>query len=344
MNRSSMSSAHRRVVRSLTLALLPLATALFSACDSPGSGDVAAIEATGGVGAQLIFDANGNGAVDQGDQPLVGWTVNLEQPAGGTVASQVTGENGVAIFEEVPIGQMAASVPADELGDTLYLIPASVPVFTLGAFQSVQLQPVLALPFYPIPEVRTLPSAKPLFTSGVALNRFAEGDRSLHLKSGNNYLRVLDVDESTSFNVGDSVRVAGRTAVDQGVSVLDGRGVYRLAATGRTVTPVSLSTGEAAGARGGALDAALVQVSLATILDVTEDSDGSVVLRIDDGTGSLRLRFRPFFGINPEFFDAGTDYFQFAAGLLVPVRVDDQVVWEIRPRTADDVLIVRPSN
>lgn len=328
-----------RLIPSALVAVLAL-----SACDDPGSGKVVDIEAIGAVGAQLIFDANGNGAVDQLDRPLEGWTVTLEQPAGGLVASEVTGENGVAIFEEVPIGRLVVSVPDDELGDTLSLIPQSTPTFTLGAFQSVELQPVLTLPTYTLFEVRTLPSGKPLFTTGVALNRLAEGDRSLHLKAGTSYLRVAGVDESTTFNIGDSVRVSGRTALDQGVPVLSGQTVYRLTSTGRTPTPINLSTGEAAGARGGALDAALARVTAADVREVWEEADGSVVLRVDDGTGSLRVRFRSFFVINPEFFQIGTDYFQFATGLLVPVRVNDEVVWEIRPRTVDDVQIIRPSS
>lgn len=335
----STGNTFRRLASfSPALLALPL---LLTACDESGSGDAASIEAIGAVAAQLYYDANGNGGIDQGDQTLSDWTVTLEQPAGGVIASETTDEEGVAIFEEVPIGRMKAGVPADELGDTLSLLPASVEPFLLPAFQTAELTPVVTLPSFTVEEVRGLPTGKPLFTEGVALNRLVEGDMMLHIRSGGMYLRVLTVEESTTFTVGDSVRVSGRTAVAEGVPVLDGKAVFRIAPRAGIPQPITLTSGEAAGARGGSLDAALVEVSSVDVLQVVDEGDQGVYIRVDDGTGSLRIRFRSYFNLDADSVNPETDSFAFAVGLLVPVRLNDGVVWELHPRTSDDVGLVR---
>ncbi|MFO8175022.1 MAG: hypothetical protein R6T96_12115 [Longimicrobiales bacterium] len=336
-----LHGALRSSLRQLSLAALLAAPLALGGCDDPGKGDVADIEAVGAVGARLIFDTNGNGRVDSGDRVLSGWTVNLEQPAGGLIASQVTDEEGEAIFEEVPVGRLVAGVPDEELGDTVSLLPSSVQPFILEAFQSVQLTSVVTLPSFTVQEVRALPSAKPLFTEGIALNRLVQGDMTLHIWSGSTYLRILSVEEATTFSPGDSVRVSGRTAVDNGVPVLDGQAVFRLVSSARAPTAVKLSTGEAAGARAGSLDAALVEVNSADVLEVLDQGNDGVLVRVDDGTGPLRVRFRSFFNLDPGSVDAETDSFGYAVGLLVPVRLENSVVWEIHPRTPSDVLIVR---
>jgi hypothetical protein len=140
---------------------------------------------------------------------------------------------------------------------------------------------------------------------------------------------------------GDSVRVRGRTATDQGVAVLDGQAVFRLGGASEVPTPIALSTGEAAGAQGGSLDAALVRIRDADILDVTDEGDDGVVLNIDDGSGVLALRFREFLGADPDLIDPETDRISVCVGLLVPTRTGQTVAWEIRPRAQSDVAIVR---
>jgi len=329
------------VLRGLTAGVLLGGSLFAGACDEGSTGKVASIDAIGAVGAQLVLDYNGNGRIDQADTVLVGWTVNLEQPAGGLIASETTDQNGIAIFEDVPIGRLVAGVPDSELGDTLNLLPASVQPFVLAALQTAEISPVVTLPSYPVQEVRTLSPGKPLFTTGIALNRLVEGDMTLHIRSGNTYLRVLSLEETTGFGTGDSVRVSGRTALDEGVPVLDGKAVFRLSAGSGTPAPIVLSTGEAAGAQGGSLDAALVRVNAADILGVVDDGDEGVYVRADDGTGEVRVRFRDFFNLDPDEIDPETDSFGFAVGLLVPVRVGEEVVWEVQPRTTDDVVLLR---
>ena len=322
----------------LAVALVP---ALWS-CGEPSEVDVLAIEAVGGVGTQLLFDANGTERADAGDVPLAGWTVNLLQPAGGVVASAETDTNGVALFPEVPVGRLQVSVPVSELGDTLSLVPATAQPFTLGALQVVERVTVVRLPFFKVEAVRQLSAGRPLYTEGIALNTLAQGDRTLHLKAQDRYLRVLTLD-SGAVAVGDSVRVFGRTAVDQGVPVLDGRTVLRLRASTGQPTPVTLSTGEAAGARGGSLDAALVVFGNSDVLEVVNDGDAGVRVVVDDGTGPVTIRFRSFLQVDPKAIDPATDFVAAAQGLLVPAAVGGAIAWELRPRTVSEVLFYRQS-
>jgi len=313
---------------------------LLGGCKDSKSGDLLTIEATGAVAGQLFFDSNGNGAADGADRPLEGWTFRLDQLAGGTVVSGETDADGIVLFETVPVGRLVPAVDPDELGDTISIISSTAQPFTLGAGQEVALIPVVTLPTFTVAQARDLDPETPLFVEGVALNTFpTETERTLHLRNGNRFIRALSVDSGT-VALGDSVRVRGRTAVSQGVPVVDGKVVYRLAA-GTAPTPRTLTTGEAAGAQGGALDAALVRVQTAELLEVRDEGNAGVRLVVDDGSGPLTIHFRSFLQVDPDAIDVDTDRLAGAVGLLVPVRTATGVVWELQPRTLQEVVLVR---
>ena len=326
--------------------VVPTATAVLlflAGCQDTSSKSVLAIEALGAVAGQLFFDANGNGGADQADRPLEGWTLRLDQPAGGTVASGTTDAEGVVLFEEVPVGRLVPALSEAQLGDTLSPVPGTFPTFTLAALQQVAVVPVVTLPFFSVAEARDLPTENPLFVEGVALNAFpTPEERNLHIKAGGAYIRVLSVD-SGAVAVGDSVRIRGRTGVSEGVPVLDGKVVYRLSA-GVAPVPVTLTTGEAAGARGGALDAALVSVFDAEILEVTDGGNDGVSVVVDDGGGPLTLHFRSFLDVDPDAIDPASDRLLGAVGLLVPDRIGGAVVWKLQPRSVGEVVFVRVSD
>jgi hypothetical protein len=319
-------------------AILGVALAAFSvsACGSE-SIDLLTIEAVGTVSGKLVVDSNGSGGADLNDQPLEGWTFELSQPAGGTVVSGVTQADGTILFEDVPVGLLIPVLSDGDLGDTLSLIASTVQPFTLEAGKRVATAPVVTLPFFTLAEARNLPQGKPLFVEGTALNTFPTTlERSLHLKSGGSYIRVLSVDSGT-VAVGDSVRVKGRTALSEGVPVLDGKVVYRLSSAVSPPVPVTLNTGGAADARGGALDAALVGVSTADILNVADEGDDGILVVVDDGSGPLTIRLRAFLNVDPDSIDPEANGLASAVGLLVPVRVAGAVVWELQPRSTQEV-------
>jgi len=307
------------------------------ACGDTSSVDLLSIDTVGTVTAKLVLDSDGNGGANQTDPPLEGWTVELAQPAGGTVVTGLTDADGSVLFSDVPVGLLVPALSPGDMGDTLSLIPSTAQAFTLEAGDQVTVSPVVTLPFFTLAEARDLPPGKPLFVEGTTLNTFpTTGERNLHLKSGGSYIRVLSVDSGT-VALGDSVRVRARTSISEGVPTLDGKMVYRLGSATATPVPVDLTTGEAAGARGGALDAALVKVSTADIIEVLDEEDEGVILVVDDGSGLLTIRLRSFLDPDPDSIDPETEELESGVGLLVPVRVGAAVVWELQPRSIQEV-------
>lgn len=58
---------------------------------------------------KVFDDANGNGAVDENETGLAGWTVSLEQPVGTVIANQTTAEDGSYAFMGLSAGEYAVS-------------------------------------------------------------------------------------------------------------------------------------------------------------------------------------------------------------------------------------------
>ncbi len=58
---------------------------------------------------RVFDDANGNGAVDENETGLAGWTVSLEQPVGTVIANQTTTEDGSYAFMGLAAGDYAVS-------------------------------------------------------------------------------------------------------------------------------------------------------------------------------------------------------------------------------------------
>lgn len=58
---------------------------------------------------KVFDDANGNGAIDENETGLAGWTVDLEQPAGTMIANATTAEDGSYAFLGLNPGDYAVS-------------------------------------------------------------------------------------------------------------------------------------------------------------------------------------------------------------------------------------------
>lgn len=58
---------------------------------------------------KVFDDANGNGAADENETGLAGWTVSLEQPVGTVIANQTTAEDGSYAFMGLSAGDYAVS-------------------------------------------------------------------------------------------------------------------------------------------------------------------------------------------------------------------------------------------
>jgi hypothetical protein len=66
-------------------------------------------EPTFSIMGRIFDDANANGAADENETGLAGWTVNLEQPAGVIIANQTTVEDGSYAFMDLSAGEYAVS-------------------------------------------------------------------------------------------------------------------------------------------------------------------------------------------------------------------------------------------
>jgi hypothetical protein len=182
-----------------------------------------------------------------------------------------------------------------------------------------------------------------VFTSGIALNaRPNNSDGQVHLEGATAFLRATNVARATGGGIvqaGDSVRILGRTAVDNGQPVLDDVTAIVLIPSATVPLPEELTTAEAASAGDGALDAALVNVRHAEITD-TATVDGDFHVWVDDGSGPLELVFRSFLAVDPGSFPAdGTAQVARATGLLSPFDDGGSVRWRLLPRAGGDVAL-----
>jgi len=122
-------------------------------------------------------------------------------------------------------------------------------------------------------------------------------------------------------------------AVRDGEAVIDDPVVYILALSRPLPPPETVSTGTAASADGGRLDAGLVRLSGVTIADTLTTNDG-FELRADDGSGEvvILLDSDVAFALAGLVPAALID----AAGVLVP---NGTGTWWLKPRGNSDIVI-----
>jgi len=328
-----------------TRLLLVVAVGLWS-CDFATDVELLEIAGTGVLFGQAYLDLNGSGSADGGDQPLRNVSVALTTPGGGDVVlSATTDTTGSFILPSVPVGTYRLGLASTVLGDSLTAMGAGGTItvelgdttfFNLGA----------SYPTLTLAEVRAAAPGRRVFTRGVAMNsRLPSTDGTVHLldTAGVSYLRATGVTTPPG-NVltGDSLRLLGRTAVDNGQPVLDAVTPIVLQ-RGLSLPPaIQLTTGAAATANAGVLDAALVRIRLAEISDTSTAPNGDFHFWTNDGTDSLEVVFKWFRNISSSAVRPDTTVrINQATGLLTPF--DDGtgggVRWRLLPRAASEVIL-----
>lgn len=328
--------------RETAVALTVMVVVALTGCDDendPGP----TMAPTGVVEGSVFLDADGSGGQSAGDEPYEGLGVQVIAAGGGVVASDTTDENGLYRMDPVPVGSFRVRADPTTVPDGIEVFDLGSDLFVLivGSTQSIDFR--VSYPTYPLAEVRDLPPGRRVFTHGIALNpRASAGDGVVHFQEGSTYLRATNVARG-NFGAGDSVRVVGRTARNLGLPTLEDASVLRLIAGATLLSPVELSTAEAAGADGGDLDAALVRINDATITGVGPITGGDpttrgFVVTADDGSGPVDLFLREFLGFTPEAFVPDATRFVDAVGLLVPVQPGSGPVrWRMTPRGTGDL-------
>jgi uncharacterized repeat protein (TIGR01451 family) len=317
-----------------------LATLTIQACKDATTVSLLEIDATGVVFGQAYLDNNGNGLLDGGDLPLRSIPVVLTVAQGGQVVSKTSTDSiGFFALSDVPVGSYRLDIDKGSLGDSLE-------AYGGGTDLKIQRGDTTRIDFgvsFPVLSLESLFSAKVgsrVFTSGIVLNpRLPFGDGVVHFQSDTLYLRATGVARS-NINVGDSVRLLGRLMVDQGRPVLDDVTPTILIASATLPVPVEMGSGEAANARGGRLDAALIRIRNAEISDTTTEG-GLFRFRVDDGSGKVDVVFRPFLQLNNAAVRPDTVLrISQLTGLLTPVLgPDGSMRWRVVPRASADVLL-----
>jgi uncharacterized repeat protein (TIGR01451 family) len=137
----------------------------------------------------------------------------------------------------------------------------------------------------------------------------------------------------------------GRTGIDNGQPVLTSVTPYVLQRGLALPPPVETTTGAAATANSGVLDAALVRIRAAEISDTSTAPNGDFHFWADDGTDSVEVVFKWFrgistMGIRPDTVVQITQ----ATGLLTPY--DDgtgDVRWRLLPRATSEIVLEQKS-
>lgn len=312
-------------------------SALWSCIDATDV-ELLEIAATGVLAGQAFVDLNGNGVADAGDDPIASGTVELISSGAQTVVDETTTDaNGLFAFFDVPVGAYTLGLEAAVLGDSLETIgPDSIVTVELGDTLALALG--ASYPVLTLDEVRAATPGRRVFTHGIALNpRQPNGDGMVFFQGPVSYLRATNVDRA-ALAPGDSLRLLGRTAVDNGQPTLDVVTPFVLIGQAQFPIPVELSTSAARTANGGALDAALVRIRNAEIQD-TATIANDFHFWAHNGGDSVQVVFRAFLGIPtaPARPDTIVRVSQ-ATGMLSPF--DDgsgNVRWRLLVRAASEI-------
>lgn len=314
-------------------------------CEFATDVELQEIQGTGYLFGQAYLDLNGTGAADAGDGPLRSALVILTSPGSGEIALETTTDTlGGFTFAAVPVGTYRIGLDSMVLGDSLDAIGPSAS-FTVEVGDTTAFTIGASFPLLTLEEVRTATAGRRVFTTGVALNaRLASTDGTVHLLDTTDvaYLRAIDVTlPGSNIQVGDSLRLLGRTGTDNGQPVLSSVTPFVLQRGLALPPPVDATTGSAATADGGALDAALVRIRLAEISDTSTAPNGDFHFWANDGSDSLEVVFKWFRGISSAAIRPDTVVrINRATGLLTPY--DDgtgTVRWRLLPRSGSEVVL-----
>lgn len=306
------------------------------------SDSVLVVPGSGTVRVSAFVDADGSGAREGSDPPLVGFPVAVRHAAAAAPhAAGITDTLGVAVLE-VEVGTLRLVPPTALLADTLVFVRLPEAPFVVRSDTTVLLELGVAYPQVPLAQVAALPPGRRVFTSGIALNaREPFGDGEVHIRLDTVALRVTRV-ERVTVAPGDSVRIVGRTRIQEGRMTLDSANLFTLAGGVSLVIPHPLSTGEARTALGGRRDAWLVEIREA-LITATRMEGPHPVVTADDGSGPVEVVFRDYLLFDGTNLVPGNTLVR-AAGLLRPAPGSGGTVWRVLPRGGGDVAVrVAPS-
>jgi uncharacterized repeat protein (TIGR01451 family) len=328
----------------LTLVLLAMSVGLWS-CDFATDVSLLEIAGTGVLFGQAYLDVNGSGVADVGDLPIKNASVVLTTAGSGDVVLSATTDTlGAFVLLAVPVGTYSLGLDSAVLSDTLFALPGAASV-TVELGDTTSLSIGASYPTLTLQEVRGAAPGRRVFTRGVAMNQRTPGtDGTVHVldTASVTYLRTTGVSvPAGDIQTGDSLRLLGRTASDNGQPVLTAVTPFVLQRGLSLPPPVEVTTGVARTANAGVLDAALARIRLAEISDTSTAPNGDFHFWAHNGADSVEVVFKWFRGISSAGVRPDTVVrINQASGLLTPF--DDgtgMVRWRLFPRAASDVTL-----
>jgi hypothetical protein len=314
-----------------------------TACDETGSDRILTVDATGSLVGIVFLDRNGSGALDPTDGPLPGVALRVvAQGAREPVARVVSTAAGTMSVDGLPVGDYNLVLESPTVPDSVRLIRISAnPAASdttkahITAGDTTAVAVILGYPTETVAAAKALPSGRRVFVEGVTLNAWATfGDSTLHVADTTGVIRVTRV-TAVAVSSGQRVRILGTTDVRAGQRTLTDAVAFPLG-SGQAPAPIPISTGVAATADNGRLDAALVRVTQTTILGAETNTVGDVALTVTDGSGLLQVLLDRDTGISPVPYIPGA--MLAATGLLVrnEARAGE---WQLKPRSVADLSV-----
>ena len=322
---------YRKVLLTLT-AVMSFAA---SGCDDSLGDRVLDIDATGAVLGIAYVDRNGNGVLDlPADGPQANLRVQITPSGGGAaIATSITDALGAFAFRNLAVGDYRVRVDSTSVPDSLQLIGVDSAQVRVAAADSVGVLVALSFAKVSVAAARALPAGRRVFIEGVTLNGLTTfGDSTLHVADSTGAIRAIRV-LATNINAGIRVRVLGTTELRDGQPSLADATITQLS-SGIQPQPTLLTTGTAAHASNGSLDAALAQVVAAQIVGASTTATDDFLVAVNDGSGLLEVLIDRSSGINTSGLITGAQLT--AVGVLVPAGSGK---WQLKPRAAADLTV-----
>ncbi len=327
------------MMRSMNFAALASLLLVTTACDNAGQSLAYPDLVTGEIVVGVYLDRDGSLTQNAPDTVYPGVRVALLTAMGtDTIQIALTQADGIARFTDVALGSYRVRVDRAALPDSLPVVVGDTGVIRILARSDSAGASRLVRVGYrelTIAEARALPPGQRFFIRGTVLSTLQSfRDSSTHLASGGSFIRVTGATHRpgrTGNNLGDSVIVLGTSAISAGQPILR-NGLVGTVTERLAPIPLPISLADAITARSGTLDAALVEIPIATITD-TATITPDYRVRIAIGPDTLTVILDQLLTIQRSNFIPGR--FLNARGVLVP---NGDGTWFLKPRPANGEL------
>lgn len=309
-----------------------LALLVATGCDNAGDRFGLPELRQGAVGIGVVLDRDGSGTSSPADTVFVGARVALFIEGGvDTFRTALTNDDGVALFEDLPIGRYRFALVPSSIGDSLPVIlngsgslRITANIDSLGTGASALVGYATLSPA----EARLAAPGRRVFVRGIVSAALQFYTDSATFLTGDGNIRVTSSEHRpgrTGNNPGDSVAIFGTTGIDAGQPVLLDGLIQTLAERPAPVV-TELSVAEVVTARNGELDAALVRVGTATVGDTIMVGD-YLHVEIASGTDTAVVVYDPKQLAPHSAFVPGRSIQ--VRGMLVP---NGDGTWFLKPR------------